>query len=531
MRGRPLECRLPKTQKFKLQRVLGHGGAVKPPAFHTISCLGSSKSSSSCKLIREKFFIKGHLFTPVIDSGATTSFIPSQGQIIKKLNPQKQPANIMVQTADNGLVQIKSLVTLPLQPEKSTAQPHDTELLIVDSLTEEVLGCDLVVGLPLLYSCSASLCFDTVPVTVKWPTSTRNDTHHRTHNAVAALTANKIVIEDSEKQINQILEQYSSVFADQLNGSVIDQPPVLITLAHRRPIATKHKNHAPEEALEIDRRLYENDIIEEANSEYSANCKIVPKKTGKSRLVVNYVPLNVATIRDRYPMPNLNDMFLHLYDASFFSAMDATEGFHQLVVHPDDRKYLAFSTPSGFWQYKKLPFGFKNSPGIFQRCMDNIFGTRCLVYVDDILVHGRTAKEHNDNLRWVLTKCEQYNLKINRSKCRFLQTETTFLGRRISSRGIEPILDHLDHLKNNLAPTNKDHLRSLIGSLVFHSRFIPSYSELTQPLNTLLRKEVQFQWTDENQKALAKIRSALQNATPQTIPSRENRTKPSSLRF
>lgn len=238
--------------------------------------------------------------------------------------------------------------------------------------------------------------------------------------------------------------------------------------------------------------------------------------------MVNYIPLNHASVRDQYPMPSPQVLFNFLEGARFFTIMDATEGFHQIMIDPKDRHYAAFTTTRGLYQYKRVPFGYTNSPAAFQRTMNQIFkdgiGKRLIVYVDDLLVFGRTPTEHHQNLAWTLEQCRLANIKINPNKCQFFKSEVIFLGRRISEDGIAPVFEDLDIIKQDRPPTNKMELRSLIGHLVFVSPFIPEYSELTQPLNMLLHKNKDFVWTKARDKILHRIRRLLTEAAPHRIP-------------
>lgn len=195
------------------------------------------------------------------------------------------------------------------------------------------------------------------------------------------------------------------MFSKVLNGSTINTRPAEVKLTNYQPINCRARRHSPEEIQGISeqvRRLERNDIIEVSQSSYSSNCRLVLKKDGRQRLIINYIPINRVTVRLEYPIPLISDLMGVLSGHKIFSVLDATEGFHQIPSEPGSRKYTAFLTPIGLYQYKRVPFGFVNSPAIFQRAMNQVFGPalykRCAVYVDDIIVFGRTEAEHDDNL-------------------------------------------------------------------------------------------------------------------------------------
>lgn len=141
--------------------------------------------------------------------------------------------------------------------------------------------------------------------------------------------------------------------------------------------------------------------------------------------------------------------------------------------------------------------------------MNRIYGeglyTRCVIYVDDILVFGKDKQTHDKNLAWVLAKAIEHNVKIKFEKCKFAFKEVDYLGFRISGNHIEPLKDKLDSLLQTKAPRDRTELRSIVGKLNFYSRFIPNYSKLLEPFRQLLQKNRDFQWKEDHQKALVKL--------------------------
>ena len=130
--------------------------------------------------------------------------------------------------------------------------------------------------------------------------------------------------------------------------------------------------------------------------------------------------------------------------------------------------------------------------------------TRCVIYVDDILVFGRSREDHDHNLAWVLSKCQEFNVKIKLEKCCFAQKEVQYLGFLVSGRYIKPLEEKVETLIKHSAPKDKTELRSVIGKLNFYSRFIPSFSRILVPLRGLLKNK-DFQWTSQHQNAFEKI--------------------------
>lgn len=287
----------------------------------------------------------------------------------------------------------------------------------------------------------------------------------------------------------------------------------------------KLRRHSVEDILEMDRqikRMLASDIIEPSESCFSANAHLVPKKNGQKRLVINYIPLNAATIKDNYPLPQIADPFLTLRNARLFCALDCTEGLWQIKVAPEDRDRTAFITPQGLFQFKRCPFGFTNSPAKYQRSMNDIFTeglySRCVIYIDDILVFGRDKTELEENLKWVLETCKKYDVKLKGSKCKYLLNEVDFLGFHVSYNSISPIKSKRHEIYKE-HPNNKTEVQSMLGFFNYHSRFIEDYTNITKPLRLLIKDSTdEIVWTQECVSAVERLKRSLDEAEAQEIP-------------
>lgn len=236
--------------------------------------------------------------------------------------------------------------------------------------------------------------------------------------------------------------------------------------------------------------------------------------------------MNAATYRDSYVLPNISDILAAIQGKQYFSSLDCTQGFYQIDVDERDRHKTAFSTPIGNFQFRRCPFGARNSCAEFQSAMNRIFReglfTRCVIYVDDILVFGNTREEHDRNLEWVLQRCAQNNVKLKLEKCNLLQTEVEYLGFLISGSSIKPVPSKVDKLLATKPPRDKTELRSVIGKLNFYSRFIPNYSRGLECLRSLLVKDKDFQWRPSHQRALETLLSQLDHISIQSLVSNKD---------
>lgn len=202
-------------------------------------------------------------------------------------------------------------------------------------------------------------------------------------------------------------------------------------------------------------------IIVNSTSPYNAPIWVVPKKIDNSgeqkwRIVVDYRKLNDVTTDDRFPIPNIEDIFSKLGNAQYFSTLGLAKGFHQIPISPKDRHKTAFSTASGHYEFTRMPFGLKNAPASFQRIINEVLSDYinkiCVVYLDDILIFSTSLQEHIDSLKKILKRLLEYNLKVQINKCNFLKHETEYLGHIISRDGIRPNPNKIEVIKRIRIP-------------------------------------------------------------------------------
>ena len=220
--------------------------------------------------------------------------------------------------------------------------------------------------------------------------------------------------------IKHVLQEFADCFPDELPAGL---PPAR-NVSHTIPlqpgtgaVCRPLFRYSPTELAEIKRQLADylaKGHVEPSSSPFGAPVLFVQKKDGGLRMCVDYRALNKVTIANRYPLPRIDEMLDQLHGARYFSSLDLQAGYHQIRIAPEDVEMTAFRTPYGLYQFKVLSFGLTNAPATFQRVMNDIFrqelGVSVLVYLDDILVFSRTAEEHLQHIRCVLTKLRQHQL-------------------------------------------------------------------------------------------------------------------------
>lgn len=277
-----------------------------------------------------------------------------------------------------------------------------------------------------------------------------------------------------------------------------DNNPVY-TKTYRYPHA--HKTTVKEQIED----MLKNGIITHSESPWNAPIWVVPKKSDASgkqkfRVVIDYRKLNDKTIDDRFPIPQIEDILDNLGRSYYFTTLDLKSGFHQIELDKESRQKTAFSTDLGHFEFLRMPFGLKNAPATFQRAMNsilgNLIGRVCYVYLDDIIIFGRSLNEHLENLGKVLDRLASSNLKIQLDKCEFLKRDCEFLGHVITGNGIKPNPEKIKEVEKWNLPKSQKEIKQFLGLLGYYRKFIKDYSKLAQPMTKYLKKDKKLNLND-----------------------------------
>uniref|UniRef100_A0A8C5QJQ2 Gypsy retrotransposon integrase-like protein 1 n=1 Tax=Leptobrachium leishanense TaxID=445787 RepID=A0A8C5QJQ2_9ANUR len=256
-------------------------------------------------------------------------------------------------------------------------------------------------------------------------------------------------------------------------------------------------------------KLQRTKVIQESRSPYASPIVLVRKKNGSVRLCIDYRTLNRRTIPDQYAPPRIEDALQCLSGAKWFSVLDLRSGYHQIPMHPEDKEKTAFICPLGFFEFNRMPQGLTGAPATFQRLMEKTVGDmnliEVLVYLDDIIVFGKTLEEHEQRLEKVLKRLHEEGLKLSLEKCQFCLPSVTYLGHVVSAEGVSTDPRNLEAVASWPRPRNVTELRSFLGFCSYYRRFVGGFAKIVQPLNKLLQKET----TEEGCKVSDKNPSAL----------------------
>ncbi|BHF66425.1 hypothetical protein SprV_0200944200 [Sparganum proliferum] len=263
-------------------------------------------------------------------------------------------------------------------------------------------------------------------------------------------------------------------------------------------------------------------IIRPPSSPWASPIVLVKKKDGTLRLCADYRRLNAVTKRDPFPLPRIDDTIDALSGATWFCTLDLASGYWQVEVHPADRAKTAFVVPSGLYEFNMMPFGLANAPATFQRLITvvlrDITPTACLIYPDDIIVHGKTVEEHNAHLQEVLLRLKDAGLVLQTDKCKLLQNKTLFLGYILSPSGIHPDPDKISHICEWPTPKTSQEVRSFLGLASYYRKFVRGFAGIAAPPHWLTEKSRPFLWTKECEAAFDQLKRALTSPPILSLP-------------
>lgn len=334
---------------------------------------------------------------------------------------------------------------------------------------------------------------------------------------------------EEKKALMNCLSKYTDIF--HLEGEPLTHTNVInhsINTGDSAPIHVKSYRfpeiHKDEVEKQI-KKMLEQNIIRPSMSPWSAPVWVVPKKldaSGKQkwRIVIDYRRLNDVTVSEIYPLPLINDILDQLGHSKYFSTLDLASGFHQLILDPKDTEKTGFSVTtngiSGHFEFTRMPFGLKNAPSTFQRMMNLVLsglqGIHCYIYLDDCILYSHTLLSHMEKLELVFSRLREANLKLQPDKCEFLRREVAYLGHVITDKGVSPNPEKVKAISQFPTPKTPKDIKSFLGLTGYYRRFIENFSHITKPLTSLLKKDVTFNWSHEQEHSFNTLKQKLMSA-------------------
>jgi hypothetical protein len=534
----------------KTQRPIPLGGYTPPLELHGVR-------GQPARLFKLRAYFAGHAATLLLDSGASSEFIDPA--FARRVGLTLTPSSRTVKLADGTVVNAKGQVATACTLAAAKGDPISFDATFTATPLE---GYDAILGMswlaahdPLIGWSNRSItirpagtkiqrlirpleCVDDQPNIARMASLTLKGLR-RAHKRGEVEELYTVVVRPNDSTPSDpvkedpaaeaLIKEFADVFPPKLPDG---RPPVrgaehtIELKPGSRPPPVRPLRHQSSKDLavfeEYTRTLVEAGQIRPSSSQYGAMALIVRKKDGTPRVVVDYRALNELTVKNKYPLPLMDELFDRVHGAKFFSKLDLRTGFHQIRIAEADIEKTAFRTRYGSFEYLVLPMGLCNAPGTFMQLMNDTFrdllDKSVLVFLDDILIFSRTKEEHIKHVREVLERLRQQKLYAKLSKCELFRNEVEFLGHRIGAGGLAVSQDKVQNVREWPAPKNVHDVRSFLGLAGFYRRFVKDYSKIALPLTELTKTTTTFEWGPTQIAAFEALKRALCSTPILLIP-------------
>ena len=455
----------------------------------------------------------------LVDTGAAASFISLS--LLKKLpfeklkNKENELWKPTFRTVAGDKIKIKGVYEIDITLSDTDGYKHT--FFILEHLDEGcILGIDFLNNLDIVISAKdRSLLYKHEEKVKKFKLPT-----YPLYN-IKIEPENKFNLPEVPKeyleQVRTLLYENYDLFAEKMSElGMATAIKHTIELETTRPINLPLRRTPEAQKLEVRTQIDEmlaHNIIRESSSPYAAPVVLVPKKGGELRFCIDYRQLNKATVKDRYPLPRIDDTIDALHGAKIFSTLDLFSGYWQIEIEEKDKNKTAFICEYGQFEFNRMPFGLTNAPATFQRLMNRIMRPvlykSTLVYLDDIIVFSKSIDDHIKHLATVFKLLAENGLKLKLKKCEFCKDKIDYLGHIVSRDGVMPNPKKIQAIVNYPEPRNSKELSSFLGLASYYRRFIRAFAEKAHPLTMLTRKNVAWEWGDAQRDAFTCIRQCL----------------------
>ncbi|KAJ0863857.1 putative nucleotidyltransferase, Ribonuclease H [Helianthus annuus] len=485
------------------------------------------------------FLINNHFASILFDTGADYSFMSVEFKRILGIESSRLEVPYSIELANGKLVESGEVVrncTLELGERRFS----------IDLLPIQLGSFDVVVGMDWLSKNKAEVICHEKIIRIPLANDETLIVHGEKRDAplriISCMKAQKCLrkgcvaflahvidkkAEEPKLEDIPVAKEFPDVFPEDLPGL----PPQrqvefrIDLVPGAAPVAKASYRLAPSEMQELSTQLQElldKGFIRPSFSPWGAPVLFVKKKDGTMRMCIDYRELNKLTIKNRYPLPRIDDLFDQLQGSSYYSKIDLRSGYHQLRIQEESVPKTAFRTRYGHYEFLVMPFGLTNAPAVFMDLMNRVckpyLDKFVIVFIDDILIYSRTKEEHEQHLRTILELLKKERLYAKFSKCEFWIREVQFLGHVVNEKGIHVDPSKIEAIKNWEAPKTPTEVRQFLGLAGYYRRFIENFSKIAQPLTALTQKDKKYDWGVKQEEAFQLLKNKLCDAPILSLP-------------
>ncbi|GJU82254.1 putative reverse transcriptase domain-containing protein [Tanacetum coccineum] len=506
--------------------------------------IGGGGTNPDSNVVTGTFLLNNCYASMLFDSGADRSFVSTTFSALLDVAPSTFDTSYAVELA-NGRISKTNVVlrgcTLGL-----LGHPFDIDLMPV-----EIGSFDVIIGMDWLTKYHALIVCDEKVVRIPYGnevliirgdncdngsklniiscTKTQKYIEKGCQVYLAQVTSKKAEDKSEERRLEDvpIVREFPEVFPEDLPGL----PPArqvefqIDLVPGAAPVARAPYRLAPAEMQELSTQLQElsdRGFIRPSSSPWGAPVLFVKKKDGSFRMCIDYRELNKLTVKNRYPLPRIDDLFDQLQGSRVYSKIDLRSGYHQLRVREEDISKTAFRTRYGHYEFQVMPFGLTNAPAVFMDLMNRVckpyLDRFVIVFIDDILIYSKSRKEHEGHLKLILNLLKKEELYAKFSKCEFWLSKVQFLGHVIDSEGIHVDPAKIEAIKDWASPKTPTEIRQFLGLAGYYRRFIEGFSKIARPMTKLTQKSMKFEWGEKAEAAFQLLKQKLCSAPILALP-------------
>ncbi|WZY93867.1 hypothetical protein YC2023_066196 [Brassica napus] len=291
------------------------------------------------------------------------------------------------------------------------------------------------------------------------------------------------------------------------------------------PLSKSPYRMAPAEMAELKKQLEElldKGFIRPSSSPWGAPVLFVKKKDGSMHLCIDYRGLNRVTVKNKYPLPRINELLDQLKGAKWFSKIDLASGNHQIPIEPNDIRKTTVRTRYDHYEFVVMLFGLTNAPAAFMKMINSVFrdflDESVIIFIDDILIYSKDEESHRKHLRAVLERLREHKLFAKLSKCSFWQKSIGFLGHIVSDQGVLVDPEKIRAIKDWPRPRSATEVRSFVGLAGYYRKFVKGFTSLAQRMTRLTGKDVKSTWSKECTRYFSALKDRLTSAPILVLP-------------